>query len=223
MNPDRGSRSSSVVFRVHGSFYNPPADRFRCVAFQSEEHAVLNSCLRHGFGFDDLDPRRPLHRGKVASGGFPLVIRHGLGEINHEMRVGFSGIRAGSLAVLEFRQLLQNIVIGEARDSRILGTAFAVRIVAQRAGAHFRFLAVRHDFRHLRMIAGIPVRGAEAIANLRERERKWAVREASQRAVIGYWSSCGGWSGARRRVGGGLESVSPGRRSLSFPVAEVSP
>src|SRR5438093_13726667 len=40
------------------------ADRLLLVPFHPEEHASGDARLRDGGGFDNLDPRRPLHRGE---------------------------------------------------------------------------------------------------------------------------------------------------------------
>src|SRR5437762_12988845 len=70
------------------------------------------------------------------------------------------------------------------RNAGVLRTAFAVGIVAEAACVDHPFsVTVGDDLRHRRMIAGVPVGWAEAIANLSNGERQRAARKLVLRGV----------------------------------------
>ena len=90
-----------------------------------------------------------------------------------------SGIPTLSGAVLEILQLLQNIAGRKTGGPGVVGTAFAVGIVAETARRHVGFPAVGDDVRHLGVVAGKPVGGTIVITNLLYVELRGAGGQAS--------------------------------------------
>jgi hypothetical protein len=79
------------------------------------------------------------------------------------------------IAVLKVVHLLDEIGDRQTAYPGVFGAPFAVRVVAQRAGAHAGPPAMRHDFGHLGMVLRKPVRRAEAVINLRSGELQFAA------------------------------------------------
>ena len=92
--------------------------------------------------------------------------------------------------IFKIGQLLNHIAHWQPRQIRVLRTALPVWQVAVAASENLRRPAVRNDARHRRMIGRMPVRRAEEICSLGERERRIALWHAPQGA-IGHLR-CGG-------------------------------
>ena len=89
---------------------------------------------------------------------------------------------AGS--ALEVGHLLDDVGCGKSRDVRVLRPASTVGAVTEAAGVHVGFAPNCHHIRHDWMIARVPIRRHEEIAQLAERISPRASRNVSQAAVV---------------------------------------
>ena len=153
-------------FRVDGHFNNSVADGLCGVALERNIHADGQAGFGNGASFDNLDPRSPGNGSEVGGGLLDLFVGHVLRERRHEVGVALARVGAMAKAVAEIMHLMDEVVDGKTGDAGVLGTAFAVGIVAERAGPDLRLAAVSDDFGHLRMVVGEPIGGAEAILNV---------------------------------------------------------
>jgi hypothetical protein len=99
---------------------------------------------------------------------------------------------------------LRNVCSGKTCKSCVLGTARAVGPMARTAGEHGRLSSPRHDFRQRRVIARVPIGAKVQIADLRDGERRIAVRYLKGTAVI-----------RRLRQTRRIDWIGPCRRAIS--------
>ena len=110
----------------------------------------------------DLDPRRPLHRAEVLGRRLDLVFGHPLRDRDHHVRIRLPRLGALAHVAPEVVHRLDEVGDRQSRHASVLGTALAVRVVAQAARAHVGLAALCHDLRHRRMIAGNQSAGPKA-------------------------------------------------------------
>ena len=158
---------------------------FGFAARQADEQAAGNPRLRHRLAFDNLDPRRPLHRAEVLGRRLDFFLGHRFRDAQSSRWCCPSSGRRSCACRCGNRHLLNEIRHGESGHRRIFRAPFPVRIVAQRARADVAvFAPARHDLGHRRVIAGMPVGRPEAVADLRQRELACAPRQRFRRSVV---------------------------------------
>ncbi len=162
--------------------------------------------LRNGRGLDDADrpPRRK--RREVSGGSGDFGVGRGLGDGDHRRRREPVRHRSPSRTALEVGHLLDDVGRRQTREARVLGTARALRPMAEAAGVDLRPPAVSDDLGHGGVVGRVPVRGAKEIAQLGEREGCRAARDPAERSVV-----------RRRPEVRGLHRVGPGRRDFDAP------
>src|SRR5713101_2219942 len=164
-------------FHVHRYFDDALAERFGLAPLKGKEQASRSSRLRHAGRLDDLDPRRPFHGRKILGSSLDFVVAHGLGEADHPIGIRLSWLCTFSDAVLEVVHLLHEVSDRKPRDAGVFRTTLAIWIMAETAGGHVRFSAMRHNMGHCRVVFWKPVSWTETITDLRQRKRRTAARK----------------------------------------------
>src|ERR1700733_8391216 len=134
------------------------ADRLLFISLIFEEQAVVDVGLGRRRRLHNLDPRRPFHGAEILGGLFDFVVGHPFGDVNHGIGVGLAGIGALAITVPKFVHLLDEVGDGETGHTGVFGAAFAIRVVAERTGAHVWLFAMGHDIGHRRMVSRKTVR-----------------------------------------------------------------
>lgn len=120
-------------------------------------HSSLETHLRGGACFDDLDAFRIGLGGEVLGGGPHLFSRRRFGERDHEIRIRLPRIGASPEAILEVLHLLDEILDVQPIDGCVLRASRSIGEMAETAGTH-RLSATPNNLRQLpAAIFGIPI------------------------------------------------------------------
>ena len=149
--------------------------------------------LGNSLGFNHPNPRSRFQRGEVLR-GYPYLVSYTLVSLEIIL-IGWGVPGVGTLApaALEVGELLNHITHGQPNQTRVLRATLPVGQMAVSAAKNLRRSAVRHDVRHRSMIGRMPVRRIQEIRNLRERERRLAIRHMSLTRIRRWRRGSSAW------------------------------
>ena len=170
--------------QIVGDFHHPRSDRLALAGFHRGPKQTRHIGLGRGIALHHLDALARLQGREVGSRSFDFGVGDQLRQADHQTWRRSRRDGRTTRAALVVGHLLDDVVLRQPCEVRVFRTAGTGGAVTKSACEHTGFAALRNDVRQRGMVAGVPDRRNETIAQLAPGVTGHAVRNPNWPSVI---------------------------------------